>query len=271
MPIEIRFDSQWVNAPRFERALAHCPNALAHLDMAVHICVPDGCSIMADAGVRLLSYVNQLSFINKSVVLEFEGGEDGAMGYLDRMGFFDALYPTVEVLPFRPVESRAKQFQGTNKRLVEIARIYPDARDDAIPGRLVDCLLSSVGDMPSRGRLETGAFTIFSELVGNVYDHVEVELDGFAVLQRYGGKRNSVNIAVSDSGLGVIETLRPALPEHYPKFQNYSESQLLVEMLNHGLSRHGGRQGSGLKATALHALKFNASMTVSVKQVVAKS
>ena len=130
---------------------------------------------------------------------------------------------------FAPSSREPKQFQGTNKRLVEIARIYPDARDDAIPGRLVDCLLSSVGDMPSRGRLETGAFTIFSELVGNVYDHVEVELDGFAVLQRYGGKRNSVNIAVSDSGLGVIETLRPALPEHYPKFQNYSESQLLVE------------------------------------------
>jgi len=126
----------------------------------------------------------------------------------------------------------------------------------------VDCLLQSVGEVPSRGRLETVAFTIFSELIGNVYDHVEVGLDGFAVLQRYGGKRNSVNIAVSDSGLGVIETLRPALPKYYPEIQGYSETDLLVEMLNHGLSRHGGRQGSGLKATALHALKFNASMSI---------
>lgn len=262
MTIEVRLDAhQWVNSTRFERALMACPNALTHPDMSVHLFVPVGCSIMVDAGVRLLSYLNQLSHINKQVVLEFESA-DGAMGYLDRMGFFDALSDPVSVLPRRPSFSRAKLYRGGNRSLVEIARINPSSRDEGIPRRLVDSLLNSVGETPMKGKLETVAFTIFGELVGNVYDHVDIGLDGFAVLQYYGGKRNSVTISVSDSGKGLIETLRPALPEHYPEFQHYSESELLVEMFRRGLSRYGDRQGSGLKTTALHALKFQSSMTV---------
>jgi hypothetical protein len=262
MTIEVRFDSEWINATRFERSLQHCPDALCDGDMAVHVCIPEKCNIMVDAGVRLLSYVNQLSHLNKSVILDFVGGEAGTMGYLDRMGFFDVLSSDVQVLPFRPQSSRADEFRGANDRLVEIARINPSARDDSIPGRLVDTLVRSVGEIQDIRKLENSAFTIFSELIGNVYDHVPIPLDGFAVLQYYGGKRNAVSIAVSDSGTGIFETIRPALPEHYPEYVDSSDSELLVAMFNRGLSRYGDRQGSGLRATAMHALKFNASMSV---------
>ncbi len=57
---------------------------------------------------------------------------------------------------------------------------------------------------------------MFSELVGNVYEHSRTQLDGYAVLQVY-KNGNSARIAVSDSGDGLLNTLRPSLPTHYPR------------------------------------------------------
>ena len=39
---------------------------------------------MVDSGVRLLSLVNQLAYSMRSVRLDFEDGEAGTMGYLNR-------------------------------------------------------------------------------------------------------------------------------------------------------------------------------------------
>ncbi len=58
------------------------------------------------------------------------------MGYLNRMGFFDQLAPSVEVLPERPMYSGAKLFEGANAGLVEIARINKDDRDPSLLTRL---------------------------------------------------------------------------------------------------------------------------------------
>ena len=49
---------------------------------------------MVDGAIRLLSLANQLAATTRRIHLDFEEGETGTMGYLNRMGFFDHLHPT---------------------------------------------------------------------------------------------------------------------------------------------------------------------------------
>jgi hypothetical protein len=97
----IRFPAQWVNASRFEWALRnscgpHDPNTFE-----VGFTFPTCCKVMVDAAIRLLSRANQLASTTRRVHLNFEEGDTGTMGYLNRMGFFDHLADAVEVLPSR--------------------------------------------------------------------------------------------------------------------------------------------------------------------------
>lgn len=112
--------------------------------------------------------------------------------------------------------------------------------------------------------LDRPVFTMLSELIENIYEHSNTELDGFAVSQYYGGKRNEVFIAVSDSGEGPMARLRPVLPEYYPDLVNATESELLVAMFTQGVSRFGKKKGSGLKSAGHHALKFNSALDVRI-------
>jgi hypothetical protein len=57
---------------------------------------------MVDGAIRLLSLANQIAFTTRRARLNFEEGEAGTMGYLNRMGFFDHLHPGVDVAPARP-------------------------------------------------------------------------------------------------------------------------------------------------------------------------
>lgn len=102
---EIQFPSRWVDSLRFEQTIAQFADPHRTDKSAVHFHFPTGCKIMVDAGVRLLSIANQLCHIGKTIVLSFEEGESGTLGYLDRMGFFELLHSDVFVLPHRPVIS----------------------------------------------------------------------------------------------------------------------------------------------------------------------
>jgi hypothetical protein len=216
---------------------------------------------MVDAAIRLLSLANQLASTTCRVKLEFEAGVSGTMGYLDRMGFFDHLAAEVEVRPGRPLYSAAKIFGGGNATLVEIARINKDTRDQGLPGRLTDALMRSYGPRSYAAELEGAAFTIFAELIDNIFSHSSTLLDGYAALQLYkGGDRLSV--AVSDSGLGIMQTLRPALKSENPRLAELSDVDLLVEVFRQGLSRHGADRGCGLKGSAAKAMKFKADLDV---------
>jgi hypothetical protein len=183
------------------------------------------------------------------------------MGYLNRVGFFDHLSRSVEVLPSRPSFSGAKLYRGSNAELVEIARINKDHRDDTLLSRLIDALSGACGTRSDAGDLKGAAWTIFAELIDNVFSHSATPLDGYAALQVYtrGGK---LKVAVSDSGLGIMQTLRPALKAEFPRFAALSDVDLLVETLRHGLSRHGRDRGCGLKGSAEKAIKFRADLDV---------
>ena len=81
-----------------------------------------GCKLMVVPIVRMLSLANQLCAIGKRVTLTFLEGEAGAMGYLDRIGFFDYLSPDAIVLPSCPL------FSGANMHFEEIRTLSRSRR-----------------------------------------------------------------------------------------------------------------------------------------------
>ena len=216
---------------------------------------------MIDAALRLLSLLNQLDYCSKSVTLDFQDGENGVMGYLDRMGFFKQLPQRIKILPFRPTLSRVDFYEGTNPTLVEIAEINRNTRDNSLLTRLTDALMTAYGFREDAEELKGAAWTIFAELIDNVFSHSQTLLDGYAALQEYRGGR-TLQVAVSDSGLGIMETLRPALNSEAPKLARLSDVDLLVEIFRQGISRHGTDRGCGLKGSAAKAIKYNAELDI---------
>jgi hypothetical protein len=127
--------------------------------------------------------------------------------------------------------------------------------------RLTDALMWSCGSRSDAGELRGAAWTIFAELIDNVFAHNRTELDGYAALQVY-SKGNRLLVAVSDSGLGIMRTLRPVLSSEFPRLASLSDTDLLVEVFRQGLSRHDADRGCGLKGSAAKAIKFEATLDV---------
>lgn len=183
------------------------------------------------------------------------------MGYLNRMGFFDNLAAAIEVVPHRPTYSAAELYHGGNTALVEIARINKDFCDRELPTRLTDAVMRSCGGRVDAAELEEAAWTVFTELIDNVFSHSKTPLDGYAALQVY-PRGDRLMVAVSDSGLGIMDTLRPSLKTEFPKLAKLGDIELLVEVFREGLSRHGRDRGCGLKGSAAKAMKFKADLDV---------
>lgn len=259
---KIVFPEQWVDIQSFEKSLRDTSSPHGKSINHVFFDIPAGCKIMVDAGIKFLCLANQLRYAQKLVTLNFEEGEEseeGTYGYLNRIGFFDHLDSKIEVLPNWPSLSRAEIFRGGNARLVEIEKISPNSRDQLLPSRLTNALEEAFCHRPDYKSLSLAAFTVLSELIDNIFQHSSTELDGFAVLQVY---KRGVKVAVSDSGKGIIETLRPSLQREFPRLKQMSDTELVVEAFRTGLSRHGRNRGCGLKSSAEQAIKFNAILDV---------
>ncbi len=252
--------ARWIDARLFDSALRYGDPHSA-VATRVRLRFPLGAKVMVDAGVRLLCLVNQLDSVGQEVTLEFDEGKTGTMGYLDRMGFFDFVNPGIEVIPERPRISGSSIYRGQSTSLVEFARITPSSPSDGLPGRLADTLEGSVAAGSRARDLGRAAFTVFAELIDNIYQHSATQLDGYAALQVYreGGR---AKVAVSDSGRGILTTLRPTLAATKPTLARLPDTELLVEVFRRGISRHGETRGCGLKASADHALRFKAELDV---------
>lgn len=261
MRCTVHFPAAWINAGRFETALRDSCGPHDPSTYEVVFEFPGGCKIMVDGAIRLLSLANQLAVSTRRVRLNFEEGESGTMGYLNRMGFFDHLASEVEVLPSRPFYSSANRHRGGNSMLVEIACINKDVRDEKLPTRLTEAISHACSSRTDVDGLKGAAWMIFAELIDNIFAHSATQLDGYAALQVYSGG-NRLSVAVSDSGLGIMQTLRPSLHTESPKLANLSDTDLLVEVFRQGLSRHGADRGCGLKGCAVKALKFDATLDV---------
>ena len=188
------------------------------------------------------------------------------MGYLNRMGFFDHLSTRIEVLPGRPEISGVDVYGGMNAGLVEIARINREARDNTLLSRLTSALMRACGNRPDASDLEGAAWTIFAELIDNIFSHSQTPLDGYAALQEY-SRGKGLMVTVSDSGLGIMETLRPALKQESSVLSRLSDLELLVEIFRQGVSRHGVDRGCGLKGSAAKAMKYKADLDVRLPNI----
>jgi hypothetical protein len=261
MICEIQFPPGWVESSKLEKVLTSGTGPHETHSTETFFCFPAGCKIMIDAAVRLLSLFNQLDLCSRQVTLDFEEGEIGAMGYLNRMGFFDHLSSNVEVKPERPAYSGADRYGGMNASLVEIAQINPKHRDQDLLSRLTGVLMQCCGHRADATELEGAAWTIFAELVDNIFSHSQTPIDGYAALQLY-QRGDNLSVAVSDSGLGIMETLRPTLKTESPSLARLSDIELLVEIFRQGISRHGADRGCGLKGSAAKAIKFKAKLDV---------
>lgn len=255
--------SGWVTATEMEESLLQTtqPHKSSHCEFIF----PVGCKILIDAAVRLLSLFNQLDHCSCRVLLDFEEGDLGAMGYLNRMGFFDHLSRNVEIKQGWPDFSGAEIHGGTNLGLVEIAKINHQHKDPLLLSRLTSALMQPFTGRSDKDELSDAAWTIFAELIDNIFSHSETPLDGFAALQAY-PRGNRIRVAVSDSGRGIMETLRPSLMNELPALARKSDINILVEIFRQGLSRHGQDRGLGLKGCAAKAIKFKADLDVRLPQ-----
>lgn len=260
--------NKWVDAVCFEETLTKTGCLLTSACQAIVFVVPLGCKILLDAAARLLAICNQLVLDGKDVTIDFSDCQD-TLHYLDRVGLYQHLDDRVSVLPYKPKVSAADIYRGNNEAVVEFGAICPDEPDDSIPIQLKNSFVVHAGK-----KYSMAAFTVFSELFGNVCEHSETPIPGFAALQKYGGKRPHVQTVVSDSGRGIVGTLRPNLATHYPELAaryDFSDPMasvlLLKEVLEYGRITQTGcpdetSRGLGLKRSQEYAVNYNANISI---------
>lgn len=142
---------------------------------------------MVDAAARLLSLANQLTSRNRPVTFAFDGIWNEAMGYLARINFFNLLSEQVKVVPERPDDPLLNFHQNNNHNLVEFISIHPSEQEAifSVPRKLTDALILAMDARPDIQQLRHTAFTIFAELIDNIYNHSLTTMDGFVGLQVY--------------------------------------------------------------------------------------
>jgi len=254
---------RWLASDEFEEVIKHYP-CLWDKEISTIKLSFLGCNFLLDALGKLLALVNQLTYANKSVVLDFSAC-DQSFGYLCRVGFFELIDKKVQVLP--EVKDASCHY-GHNSKVMEFGVINPVDPDESIPVQLKKAFIEEAGKEHS-----SAAFTMISELFGNVRDHSKSPLDGFAALQVY-KKTKRIQTVISDSGIGIAGSLRMVLEARYPElYQEFidvsAESDALlvkrVFELGHISSAKNNddkSRGLGLKRSGDIAAKFNAQIHI---------
>lgn len=264
--VTITFAARWVDCNSFEATLLDHRNDLESTN-AIKFVLPDKCSLMFDALARFLALCNQLVFQNKAITVDFTDNAQ-LKHFLNRAGFFDHLDEKIVVLPKRPARSTAESHKGQSENLVELGRVTPH-EDETAKDELVIRLTKKFTDLTSN-KYKTAVSTIFAELAGNIQDHSETKISGFAGLQKYKGNSPHIQTIVSDSGVGIATSLRPSLKTHhktlydlYHKASIENDIALVTEVMSKGLiSRYGAGRGLGFQTSRDRALKFKAKYSV---------
>lgn len=207
---------------------------------------PPSSALPAYVGLRFLSLANQLVESHHGRVRLVFQDREGLFGYLDRNGFLDLLDSRIETVPKRPAVSTASTLRGRTVGLVEIRELRLGAgveEQQETVKELSDALLQFYATSPRTIRLGKNVYSVLGELIGNVYNHSQTGVPGFAILQAYlRGQRPRVQIAVSDSGLGIPQTIRRAVGQG---LAGKPDDELILRAFSDGLSRHGMQSGRG--------------------------
>lgn len=258
----VTLPQQWITATTLEQALQRTWSRISSplsKNATITFSFPSSCKLMVDAAVRLLSLANQLEAAGVSVTFAFEGEQHEAMSYLNRASFFALLSRGVQVLPERPDPIRVVHYQGQNPRLVEFKALHPRYTKavEEVPDQLARALETAIADRPASQQFGQTPYTLFSELINNVYDHSQTELDGFAALQVY---QQRVLVVVSDSGIGLLESLRPKLRSLETRY--LGDAELLRQFLRSELDWNDRQKGQGLQMCARRSLKHCGSVDI---------
>ena len=262
---------KWIDCASFESALASAGSPLDSEETSIVFVVPG--NLLLEAIARLMALSNQLDYLGKQVTLDFTRCHS-ALTYLDRAGFFDQLRANVIVLPERPKTSAAEVYKGNSENLVEFGAIDPVSPDETLPKQLKESFVSK-----SDPKYSHAAFTVISELFGNVRDHSGSPILGFVALQFYKGKAPHIQTVISDSGKGIVGTLRPILTNKYPDIAKEIgkspfpfERSLLERVFTKGqISRSTDEgRGLGLKRSTDEASQFDATIMVRQEHCEAK-
>ncbi len=265
--IKIEFDKKWVDRNIFESSLQKAGSPLDFDCTSVVFVIPEGCKILLDAAARLLALCNQLILLNRSVKVDFSDCLS-TFHYFNRIGFLNHLDENIEVSPERPKVSASETYKGNSNAVVEFGAVDPSQTNKALINQLSDAFVQQ-----SHSRYEAAVFTVFGELIGNIKEHSKSAISGFAALQKYEGKgrlKKHIQTVISDSGLGIANTLRPSLKEHHPhlyklhKVANIeSDIELVIATMSKGeISRLGKGRGMGFKSSREQAMKFDAQLSV---------
>jgi hypothetical protein len=255
--LEIQLDGEkWIDGLALDRSISKAESPLKSACSTIHFVVPKGCKIFLEAAGRLLAYSNQAIHIGKCVAIDFSDCQD-TLSYFDRMGFFEMLSDDVVVKPSRSLFSSAELLKGSSEAVYEFGEVNPNDLDEDIPQRLKHSFVSYAGE-----RYSQPAFTVLSELFGNVRDHSESPIPGYIALQRYkgfpgrngyAGVKPHIQTIVSDSGRGITGTLKPILEARYPEifskldFSDPKSDPLLVcEVFKKGRISQSSDEGRGL-------------------------
>ncbi|MDH5730945.1 MAG: ATP-binding protein [Gammaproteobacteria bacterium] len=261
--LKIQFqEDQWVDHNSFESSLRISGSPLDSECSSIHFVIPEKCKILLDASARFLALCNQLVHAGKDVTIDFNNCKS-TLRFFDRIGFVEHLHENVTVLPKRPLVSRASIYKGNSEAVVEFGAVNPKQANKELINQLADCFVQQ-----SEAYYETAASTVFGELIGNIQEHSESSILGFAALQKYEGRRKHIQTVISDSGLGIAATLKPSLKVHYPRLYELSNSddfdiQLVTAVLTKGeISRFGSGRGLGFKSSREQAAKFDARLSI---------
>ncbi|NQS84306.1 ATPase (plasmid) [Pantoea allii] len=260
--LSLNSEKKWITQNDFEDALKEQGSPLECNIDKVTIEIIGEQPLLFCAVARLLALSNQLADAGKRVTLDFTNNES-TVSYLNRACFFARLAPEIAIVPQRPSIEDSEANKAKSISLVELLEL---GTEENVPSRIRDSFISVFGQNEA-----TKLFTVVAEMVGNVEDHSETPIPGFAGLQCYSpGNKQSVVVVVSDSGKGICATLRPALAEHFPKIATMfpsgataSDAKLILyAMNNRGLSRTGKGRGAGLHTSREKAELLKAKVTI---------
>lgn len=254
----------WVSGYEFEQILKEAKLKLYKNKKALTIVIQSKANAPLNTLIRLLNVANQLSDEGVKVTLNFSGKTNNLLGYCHAIGFLECLSEDISLKTDKPFDKNAN-IKSTGSSYVSIHKISGLAHDKSLPKKLADKITSAIPNVSDKNRRELNIqfFSLFSELTRNVCEHSETTLDGFAALQVYGGRNTRAEIVVCDSGIGLLESLKPSFKAHNQRYEGLTDLQLIQKMLTHGISsKEGDLGGNGLCTCFNHARATNSDMHI---------
>jgi len=198
-------------------------------------------------------------------MIDFSHNSSQLLAYLISINFFRFLPSSVEITPESITEIRTNllQYRKHYSVIEEITcgkELTEDLNGLTSP---IEQQLSIVNKENYRSKVYD-LKTIISELIGNIHEHSNSKLSGYAATQLYQEKIAIVTIC--DSGEGLLKTIKQTIQKSYSKLSSFSDNELLTYMFKYGITRHTDQErGQGLVVSAQKAMRLGANIDIRLK------